>query len=132
MSTILMVDDYPAVRKALRTLLESPRCSVVCIEAADGLDAIAMTEISRPELIILDLFLPEMHGFEAATSSRKPCRKVPSSCLLFSSAAGLNHERRWSGWFSKSAGINALVEQASDLLNPAHALARPTAACSFC
>jgi len=39
MSTVLIVDDYPAVRKNLRSLLEG-LSSVVCIEAGNGLDAI--------------------------------------------------------------------------------------------
>ena len=45
MPTVLIVDDYPAARKTLRTLLEN-ECSVVCIEAINGLDAIAKAEIS--------------------------------------------------------------------------------------
>ena len=87
MSTILIVDAYPAVRKAFRSLLESRLCSVVGIEAANGLDAITMIEISRPDLIILDWSMPEMNGFEALLSSRRPCRKFPSSCLFFTRAA---------------------------------------------
>jgi CheY-like chemotaxis protein len=39
----------------------------VCIEAVNGLDAIAKAEVARPDLIILDLSMPEMDGFEAAT-----------------------------------------------------------------
>ena len=65
-STVLIVDDYPAVRKTLRSLLEK-LSSVVCIEAVNGLDAIAKADTSHPDLIILDLGMPEMNGFEAAT-----------------------------------------------------------------
>jgi len=45
MSTVLIVDDYPAVRKNLRSPLEE-LCSVVCIEASNGIDAIAKAEVS--------------------------------------------------------------------------------------
>ena len=75
-STVLIIDDYPAVRKALRGLLEK-LCSVVCIEAANGTDAIAKTEVSRPDLIVLDLSMPEMNGFELATALRKTMPQVP-------------------------------------------------------
>jgi CheY-like chemotaxis protein len=65
-----------AVRKTLRSLLEK-LCSVVCIEASNGLDAIAKAEVSRPDLIILDLRMPEMNGFEAATVLQKTMPQVP-------------------------------------------------------
>ena len=76
MSTVLIVDDYPGVRKGLRSLLEK-FCSVVCIEASNGLDAIAKAEVSRPDLIILDLGMPGMNGFDAATVLQKTMPQVP-------------------------------------------------------
>jgi len=51
MPIVLIVDDYPVVRKTLRSLLEKLG-SVVCIEAINGRDAIAKTEASSPDLII--------------------------------------------------------------------------------
>jgi len=47
MSTVLIVDDYPAVRKNLRSPLEE-LCSVVCIEASNGIDAIAQGRSISP------------------------------------------------------------------------------------
>jgi len=126
MSTILIVDDYPAVRKALRTLLERRLGSVVCIEAANGLEAIAMTEISRPDLIILDLSMPEMNGFEAATILQETMPQLPLFLFTFHESCEVKSQAALVGIravFSKSTGISALVEQASELLNPAHALA---------
>ena len=75
-STVLIVDDYPAVRKTLRSLLEK-LSSVVCIEAVNGLDAIAKADTSHPDLIILDLGMPGMNGFEAATVLHKTMTQVP-------------------------------------------------------
>jgi DNA-binding NarL/FixJ family response regulator len=124
MSTVLIVDDYPAVRKTLRTLLEK-LCSVVCIEANNGFEAIAKAEVSRPDLIILDLGTPGMNGFDAATVLHKTMPQVP--LFMFTS-----HDRRdvesqavsvgIRAVFSKYTEINALVAQASELLRP-HALA---------
>jgi DNA-binding NarL/FixJ family response regulator len=125
MPTVLIVDDYPAVRKTLRSLLEK-LCSVMCIEASNGLDAIAKAEVLRPDLIILDLGMPEMNGFEAATVLQNTMPQVP--LFMFTS-----HDRRdvepqavsvgIRAVFSKSTDINALVAQASELLRSTHALA---------
>jgi len=124
MSTVLIVDDYPAVRKSLRRLLER-LCSVVCIEATNGFDAIAKAEKSRPDLIILGLGMPVMNGFDAATVLQKTMPQIP--LFLFTS-----HDRRdvesqavsvgIRAVFSKYTDINALVAQASELLRPAHAM----------
>jgi len=125
MSTVLIVDDCAAVRKTLRSLLEK-LSSVVCTEAANGLDAIAMTEVSCPDLIILDLGMPGMNGFNAATvlHERKP--QVP--LLMFTSHDSHEVESQAASAgiravFSKYTGINALLAQVSKLLNPSHALA---------
>ena len=104
MSTVLIVDAYPGVRKALRGLLETQLRSVVCIEAINGLDAIAKTEVSCPDLIILDLCMPEMNGFEAATVLRKTMRQVP--LFLFTS-----HDSPVVESKAASVGIRAVCVQ---------------------
>jgi CheY-like chemotaxis protein len=102
MSTVLIVDDYPAVRKTLRTLLEK-LCSVVCIEASNGLDAIAKAEVLRPDLIILDLGMPEMNGFEAATVLQNTMPQVP--LFMFTS-----HDRRDVEPQAVSVGMDLLQQ----------------------
>jgi DNA-binding NarL/FixJ family response regulator len=125
MSTVLIVDDYPAVRKTLRSVLENLR-TVVCIEASNGLDAIAKAEVSRPDLIILDLGMPGMNGFEVATVLHKTMPQVP--LFMFTSHQSRDVESQAAkvgirAVFSKYTDINALVAQASELLSPSHALA---------
>jgi len=125
MSTVLIVDDYPAVRKALRNLLEK-LCSVVCIEAANGLDAVAKTKVSRPDLIILDMGMPEMDGFEAATIFQKTMPQVPIFMFTAHDSPTIESKATSVGIrsvFSKYTGINALVSQANALLNSAPASA---------
>jgi DNA-binding NarL/FixJ family response regulator len=126
MSTVLVVDDCPAVRKTVRNLLETELSRVVCIEASNGLDAIAKAEVSRPDLVILDLCMPEMNGFDAATVLQKRMPKVP--LFMFTSHQSRDVESQAAlvgirAVFSKYTDINALVAQASELLNPSHAMA---------
>jgi DNA-binding NarL/FixJ family response regulator len=124
--TVLIVDDYPALRKALRSLFEQQLNSVVCIEAINGLDAIAKAKVSCPDLIILDLCMPEMNGFEAATVLQKTMPQVP--LFMFTNHLSNEVESQAASVgiravFSKYTGIDALVAEASELLNPSHALA---------
>ena len=120
MFTVLIVDAYPAVRKALRRLLERQLRSVVCIEAANGLDAIAKTEASCPDLVILDLRMPNMNGFEAAAILQKTMPQVPLFLFTFHDSREVEPRAASVGIravFSKYAGITALVAQASALLS---------------
>ena len=125
MSTVLIVDDYPAVRTTLRSLLET-ECSVACIEAMNGLDAIAKAKISRPDLIILDLCMPEMNGLEAATVLQKTMPQVPLFMVTSHHSRDVESQAASVGIcavFSKQTGIDALLAQVRQLLNPSHALA---------
>ena len=93
----------------------------MCIEATNGLDAIAKTEVSPPDLIIMDLSMPEMNGFEAATRLRKTMPQVP--IFMFTAHEDPTVESKAASVgiravFSKHTGIKALVAQASALLSP--------------
>ena len=60
--TILVVDDESKLRKMLRVYLEQEGYRVV--EAGDGREALYVTRYEKPDLIILDLMMPELGGFE--------------------------------------------------------------------
>jgi DNA-binding NarL/FixJ family response regulator len=63
--TVLIVDDHAAFRAAARTLLERDGLEVVG-EAADGLSAVAVAAALRPEIVLLDVQLPDIDGFAVA------------------------------------------------------------------
>ena len=63
---ILIVDDQPYVRRAVRTLLESQTGWAVCGEASDGNEAIAKTEELNPDVVVMDMSMPNLNGLEAA------------------------------------------------------------------
>jgi DNA-binding NarL/FixJ family response regulator len=67
---VLLADDHAIVRRGLKSLLEESGFSIVA-EAADGLDALRLTEELRPDLLILDIGMPRLSGIEVAARAQK-------------------------------------------------------------
>jgi DNA-binding NarL/FixJ family response regulator len=76
---ILVVEDHAAFREFVCTALRR-RSAFQIIEAADGLEAVRKVEESQPDVILLDINLPGMHGFEVAAQIP---RLAPHARLLF-------------------------------------------------
>ena len=76
---ILVVEDYAPFRHLICSALQQ-RADFQTIEAADGLEAVQKAEELQPDLILLDINLPKLHGFEVAKRIR---RLAPHARLLF-------------------------------------------------
>src|SRR5688572_19518870 len=76
---ILIVEDHARFRHLICAALQQ-RAEFHTIEAADGLEGVRKAEELQPDLILLDINLPQMHGFEVAKQIR---RIVPDARLLF-------------------------------------------------
>lgn len=63
--TVLIVDDHPAFRASARTLLEDEGYEVVG-EAEDGESGLELARKLEPDLVLLDIALPDLSGFEVA------------------------------------------------------------------
>jgi DNA-binding NarL/FixJ family response regulator len=61
---ILLVDDHPIVRQGLRTLLEGRPGWEVVGEASDGIEALVKIESLQPDIVVLDVTMPQMNGLE--------------------------------------------------------------------
>ncbi len=64
---VLVVDDEPNIRELVQVALKFHGCSVTT--AASGRDALRQAEASRPDLIVLDVMLPDMDGFEVCPAA---------------------------------------------------------------
>jgi DNA-binding NarL/FixJ family response regulator len=75
---ILIVDDEKAVRTALGRLLATRKEWLIVGEAADGAEAVGMARELRPDIVIMDITMPEMNGLEAtpAIKSALPAAEV--------------------------------------------------------
>lgn len=105
MALILVVDDDAAVRDSIKTLLGLDGHDVV--EAQDGRAGEAAVQRRLPDLVILDIFMPERDGFETLRSIRRthPDLKI----LAISGSAGGHMERTLA--FAREFGADAVLEK---------------------
>ena len=89
--TVLIVDDHESFRRSVRRLLEAEGF-VVLGEAADGKTALSAVLEMRPELVLLDIMLPDMDGFTVA--ERLMARPEPPLVILTSSRRGSEYGPR--------------------------------------
>jgi two-component system, NarL family, nitrate/nitrite response regulator NarL len=74
---VVLADDQPMIRRVVRTQLESTSRFRVCGEARTGEEAVHASNEWDPDVVILNLAMPEMNGFEAARLIRsKPSRSA--------------------------------------------------------
>src|SRR3984885_8982105 len=66
MFRILIADDHEVARRGIHALLESHPGWEVCAEAGDGREAVELAASSKPDLILLDIGMPNLNGLEAA------------------------------------------------------------------
>ena len=103
--SVLIVDDHAEFRRVAHMMLEAAGFDVVG-EAADGQSALAEAARLRPGMVLLDIQLPDIDGFEVA--DRLARGADPPAVVLTSSRPGSTFRRRLAG--SRAAGFIAKSE----------------------
>jgi len=80
--SIILADDHPVVRRGLQALLERERDFSVVGVAADGLEAVRLTENLKPDVLVLDVMMPGLGGLEALRILRE--RSVQTRIVILS------------------------------------------------
>ena len=88
--TVLIVDDHPSFRASARTLLEAEGYEVVG-EAEDGESAVSAVHVLHPDLVLLDVQLPDIDGFQVAERLRQ--LEAPPAVILTSRREGADYGR---------------------------------------
>ena len=106
---LLIVDDHGVVRKGVRMLFANNDSFEICGEAQNGMEAIRMVPELSPDVVILDLSMPGMNGFETAAKIRLIA--PPLKIVLFS-VHEIPSTALWVGadaFVSKSSALQDLV-----------------------
>jgi DNA-binding NarL/FixJ family response regulator len=77
---VLVVEDFIPFRRVIASLLGNVRELEIICEVSDGLEAVRKAVELKPDLVLLDIGLPELNGIEAARQIR---RLVPESKIIF-------------------------------------------------
>jgi DNA-binding NarL/FixJ family response regulator len=89
MITVAIADDQTNVRRGVRAMLEAEPDLTIVGEAVSGLEAIGLVHEVRPEVLVLDLLLGDISGFEVTTRLRERC---PATKVVIFSV-------RWDGHY---------------------------------
>jgi DNA-binding NarL/FixJ family response regulator len=101
---VLIVDDAEGVRRDLRTVLELASDLVILGEADNGLEAVSMAEALRPEIVLMDLRMPGIDGFEATKQIKS--RGLAKGVIMLTIYSHEENRRQ-----AESAGVDFFLEK---------------------
>jgi DNA-binding response OmpR family regulator len=92
MLTVLIADDEPYIRALVRATLEDERLRI--LEAEDGVAAVALADAEPPDLVLLDVHMPGLDGFEVCRRLRSDPRFAGTKIVMVTAAAQAADEAR--------------------------------------
>ena len=106
MSTVLVVEDDFAQRQILHKLLRSIGLNVIF--ACDGVEALSLAERHCPNLVILDIVIPRMNGYEVCRKLKSLQNRYKPTVLMYS-----NKSEEWDYYWGCKQGADAYVSKFS-------------------
>jgi DNA-binding NarL/FixJ family response regulator len=118
--TILIVDDHPLVREGLISILKSAAGYEVVGQAGNARDAIRMVKNLKPDLVLLDLGLPDKSGIELSREIRNI--SPPTRILIVSMHSKVDYivkafQAGATGYMTKESATERLLQGIEDVLN---------------
>jgi len=101
---VLIADDSTSVRNVIRSFLRDHQEIEICGEAVDGLDTIQKAQRLKPDLILLDLVMPEINGAVVASILKQ---KMPNVRIILFTMYSENVSKA----FSSAVGIDAVLSK---------------------
>ncbi len=128
MTTIVLADDHQIVRQGLRALLEAEPDFNVVGETGSGLEAVVLVERIRPQVLIIDLMLPDLNGTEV---TRQVAERFPQTRVVILSMRSVESyvlEALNNGAYAyvlKASSVADLVHAVRETLAGRHYLSPP-------
>ena len=117
---VVIVDDTPDLRELLRFALEQQEFTVVA-EAGDGRRGVEVVEEMQPDVVLLDLAMPVMDGFEALPRMRRLCPRAKIIVLSGFDAGAMSaraHDLGADGYLQKGASLSATLGYVREVVGP--------------
>ena len=105
--TILVVDDHKILRQGLRTLLAREADMEVLAEAEDGRDAVRLVRELSPQVVIMDVGMPDLNGIEA---TRQILQESPETKII---ALSMHSDRRFVTNMIKAGASGYLLKDSA-------------------
>lgn len=120
MLRILLADDHSVVRRIVRNFVQSESGWEVCAEATTGREAVVMTAAEHPDVVILDLSMPDLNGLEAATLIHNQFPEMQLILLTMHDSLELKDQLTASGVRAciRKDDLNLLVEAIRSACQP--------------
>lgn len=109
---VLVVDDHPAFRRALTSALRMVKGIEVAAEAGGGHEATAQARETDPDLVLMDLSMPDFDGIEAMRRIHRDRPDLPVVILTAHADPGVEKEAREagaSGFLAKGTALEDIV-----------------------
>ena len=109
---VLLADDHAILRESLRVLLEEESDIVVVADVDNGRDAVRQTRALQPDVVVMDLSMPELNGIDAALQIKEDLFRSKVLCLSIHREPGLVAamlEAGASGYLLKTTAHTELV-----------------------
>jgi two-component system, NarL family, vancomycin resistance associated response regulator VraR len=107
---VLIADDSSSVRDVIRTFLRDHKEIEICGEAADGLETLEKAQRLKPDLVLLDLVMPEINGAEVASILKN---KMPNIRIILFTM----YTERIGKFLSSAIGVDAVLSKPDGMTN---------------
>lgn len=116
---LLLADDFEVVRQGLRNLLGVSEAWEICGEAENGREAVDKVAQLSPDVVLLDVTMPVMNGFQAATEIRRHSPKTKILIFTMHESARIADEAMRAGadaYLTKSAPLELIESTLANLI----------------
>lgn len=118
---VLIVDDSITILEIVKKFIDNKTYEV--ITANNGVSGLKMAEMEKPDVVLLDIMLPKMDGYEVCRRIKKNSDLAKTKILLFSvksdkASMDIGYKAGADDYLAKESGLEIIADRINRLLNP--------------